>query len=74
VVDFAAVAMGCGYASAAACDDLQGFAEALQRALVSRGPSFIHLRIAPGSMKTLGRPTVPPHEVARRFRAFVTGP
>ena len=37
------------------------------------GPSLIHLRIAPGSMDNLGRPTVKPPEIAARFKAFVTG-
>jgi phosphonopyruvate decarboxylase len=69
-VDFAAVALDCGYAHAASCDDLDGFSEAWR--LASRdGPSLIHLRIAPGSMAKLGRPTVTPAEVARRFKAFL---
>jgi phosphonopyruvate decarboxylase len=32
---------------------------------------LLHARMAPGSMAKLGRPTVPPDAVARRFRAFV---
>jgi phosphonopyruvate decarboxylase len=31
------------------------------------------MRIAPGSMEKLGRPTITPPEVARRFRAFLAG-
>lgn len=73
-VDFAAVALACGYAAAASCDSLGGFERAYAGALKSEGPSLIHMRIRPGSMKPLGRPTVPPHEVARRFRAFLSGP
>jgi phosphonopyruvate decarboxylase len=69
-VDFAAVALDCGYAYAASCDDLDGFAEAW-RAATRGGPSLIHLRMAPGSMEKLGRPTVSPAEVARRFKAFL---
>jgi len=69
-VDFAAVALDCGYAYAASCDDLDGFAQAW-RAASGGGPSLIHLRIAPGSMATLGRPTVSPAEVARRFKTFL---
>jgi phosphonopyruvate decarboxylase len=70
-VDFAAVAMACGYAGAAACDDVAGLEAALRAALVAPGPHLLHLRIAPGSMAKLGRPTVGPAEVARRFREFV---
>ena len=68
-VDFAAVALACGYAYAASCDDLAGFAAAW--AAAKDGPGLIHLRIAPGSMEKLGRPTVSPAEVARRFKTFL---
>lgn len=72
-VDFARVAIACGYANGFSCDDLGGFADALQKALAGNGPHLIHMRIAPGSMEKLGRPTITPPEVARRFRAFLAG-
>ena len=67
------MALACGYRLAATCDSLAGFDAALGEALKAEGPSFVHMRIAPGSLEKLGRPTIPPHEVARRFRRFVTG-
>ena len=71
-VDFAAVALACGYAYAASCDDPDGLAQAWTAAAAQAGgPSLIHLRISPGSMAKLGRPTVAPGEVARRFKAFL---
>lgn len=70
-VDFAAVAVACGYGYAASCDDLDGFERAWAEAATVGRPSMIHLRIAPGSMATLGRPTVTPEAVARRFKAFL---
>jgi phosphonopyruvate decarboxylase len=70
-VDFAAVALACGYRLAASCDGLAGFDAAIGEALAAEGPAFIHIRIAPGSLEKLGRPTIPPHEVARRFKRFV---
>jgi phosphonopyruvate decarboxylase len=73
-VDFAAVALACGYASGASCDGLRGFEQALGATRDARGPHLIHVRIAPGSLARLGRPTVTPPEVARRFRAFLAGP
>jgi phosphonopyruvate decarboxylase len=72
-VDFAGVALACGYRRAASCDSLAGLDAALADALAAPGPALVHLRIAPGSMAKLGRPTVKPYEVARRFRAFLTG-
>ncbi len=72
-VDFAAAAVACGYRLAVSCDGLAGFEAALKAALATKGPSLVHMKIAPGSLEKLGRPTVTPPEVARRFRAFVTG-
>lgn len=72
-VDFAAVALACGYRYAASCASLDGFEAAFREAAVL-GPALIHLRIAPGSMAKLGRPTVAPADVARRFAAFLASP
>nr|WP_321984987.1 phosphonopyruvate decarboxylase [uncultured Lichenicoccus sp.] len=70
-VDFAAVALACGYAAAWSVDDAAGFDQAMRAALDVDGPTLVHARISPGSINKLGRPTVPPHEVARRFRSFL---
>jgi phosphonopyruvate decarboxylase len=70
-VDFAAVALACGYRLAASCDGLTGFDAALREALAAEGPAFVHMRIEPGSLEKLGRPTIPPQEVARRFKRFI---
>ncbi len=70
-VDFAGVALSCGYAHAFSCDSAAGFAAAFSASLALVGPVLLHVRIRPGSMEKLGRPTVAPHEVARRFRDFV---
>jgi len=70
-VDFAGVALACGYRYAATCDDLAGFERAWVAASSAGGPALIHLRIEPGSMEKLGRPTIRPDAVARRFKAFL---
>jgi len=70
-VDFAAVALACGYRYAVSCRSLDGFEAALRRAAGAPKPAFIHARIAPGSMRRLGRPTIAPDAVARRFKAFL---
>jgi len=72
-VDFAAIALACGYTSGVSCDSLRGFDQAFGATHNAAGPHLIHARIAPGSMAKLGRPTVKPPEVARRFRRFVAG-
>ena len=71
LVDFAGVAIACGYAHATTADSLGEFDAALGEALAAEGPGFVHMRIAPGSMGKLGRPTVKPPDVARRFRGFL---
>jgi phosphonopyruvate decarboxylase len=71
-VDVAAAAAACGYAQVHECARLVHLSDALAAALDGPGPSLVYLRIRPGSPAGLGRPTVTPDEVARRFRAFVT--
>ncbi|HEX3487193.1 MAG TPA: phosphonopyruvate decarboxylase [Micropepsaceae bacterium] len=70
-VDFASVALACGYSAAISADTLDGFEAALAAAQAGPKPAIIHMRIAPGSMTKLGRPTVTPVEVARRFKSFL---
>lgn len=73
IVDFARVALACGYRSGTVTDSVGGFGDAFATALAGDGPHLIQARIAPGSIEKLGRPTVKPPEVARRFRRFLTG-
>lgn len=70
-VDLAAAALACGYARGYAAGAIAGLREALAQAFAHDGPTLVHLRIAPGSMPGLGRPTVKPPEVARRLRALL---
>jgi phosphonopyruvate decarboxylase len=73
-VDLPAVAAACGYAQVHSCHSLDDLAVALDAALAGPGPALVHLPIQPGSMPGLGRPTVTPAEVARRFRSFARSP
>jgi phosphonopyruvate decarboxylase len=70
-VDFARVAAACGYRQGFTCDTPAGFEESLATAVATPGPHLIHMKIAPGSAKNLGRPTVEPRQVARRFKNFI---
>ncbi|MBT5495101.1 MAG: phosphonopyruvate decarboxylase [Alphaproteobacteria bacterium] len=71
IVDFARVALACGYRTGTVIDDLDGFDQSFAAAMASEGPHLVHARIAPGSLSKLGRPTVKPPEVARRFKRFL---
>ena len=70
-VAFAEVALACGYALAATCDSLGGLREAYAMATAAHGPALIHMRIAPGSISPLARPTQSPDTVARRLQTYV---
>jgi phosphonopyruvate decarboxylase len=72
-IDFAGMALACNYRRAISCDSAAEFDRALAGALEAGGPSLVHARIQPGSMDKLGRPTVTPVQVARRFQSFLTG-
>jgi phosphonopyruvate decarboxylase len=71
VVDFAAAGVACGYAHGYRCDGLDGFESALQSTMRRSGPHLIHMKVLPGSMSDLGRPSIKPEAVARRFKAFL---
>ncbi len=73
-LSFIGIAYACGYAFAVACNDPDEFRDSLVQALSVNGPSFIHIRITPGSMKNLGRPKIKPADVAKRFKSFLAKP
>ena len=71
IVRFAEIAGASNYRQSAAADapaDVQALVKEFRR---QPGPSLLHVKIRPGSPKTLGRPTVKPHEVKERFMQFV---
>lgn len=73
-VDFAGIALACGYVFAATCHGVSGFDAAYRaaRANAAAGPALIRVHIAPGPMQNLGRPTIAPPDVAARFRSFLS--
>jgi len=70
-VDFAAAASAAGYRRGIRCQGRDGLVEAVAMALHNTGPTLIHMPVLPGSAKDLGRPTVKPQDVARRFKGFL---
>lgn len=70
-IDFVGIALACGYRRAFRANTPTGLTKALEDALASIGPTLIHMKIQPGSIKDLGRPTITPADVATRFRAFM---
>lgn len=70
-IELAEVARACRYAHVVSCTDLNDFDSALRAALRGRGPQLVHVRVKPGGNLRVGRPTVHPSLVARRFRDFL---
>lgn len=66
-IDFTTIAASSGYTS---CLDVAGVTELTDQLKIWKSNptcTFIHLRIAKGSPKNLGRPTIKPHEVKERL-------
>ena len=70
-VNFAQVALACGYSAGIYCNTTKGFIEALSHVSSGNGPILIQAKIKPGSINNLGRPTILPQDVARRFQSFL---
>ncbi|MEE2999296.1 MAG: phosphonopyruvate decarboxylase [Pseudomonadota bacterium] len=71
-INFAHIGIACGYRFTATTDNLMGFTEAFSEVCKRNGPTLIHAKINAGSIEPLGRPTIKPEDVARRFQSFVT--
>jgi phosphonopyruvate decarboxylase len=72
-VDFAAVALACGYRHAETVSTADGLAAALERQMGMQGPTLLRMVIHTGARKDLGRPKLSPRDAYLRFGAFVQG-
>jgi phosphonopyruvate decarboxylase len=70
-VRFDWLALACGYATAEPVVTEQVLRGAVNRALETPGPHLIHVRVKPGALANLGRPTLTPVQVKERFMAFL---
>ena len=70
-VDFPSVAISCGYKISYSTDNVHAFENFLKESFEKKGPIFINVKIKPGSISNLGRPTIKPSMVARRFKDFL---
>ena len=71
VVDFARVAAAANYRNAVSLESRDDLATAVKDLRTKQGPSLVHVKIRQGSPKSLGRPTIKPHEVKERFMQFL---
>lgn len=72
-VRMAEAALACGYATATSIVTALELRMHLRRAFATLGPHLIHLRVLPGALEPLGRPTLSPLRVKERFMAFLQG-
>ena len=71
-VEFANIAINCGYKKSFSIDNTNDFSKILDKSINNTsGPIFIHIKINKGSIKNLGRPTINPSKVAKRFKNFL---
>jgi len=71
-VDFASIAINCGYKESYSTDNTNDFSNIIKKKLKNIfGPTFIHIKIQKGSINNLGRPTIHPKDVAIRFKKFL---
>jgi phosphonopyruvate decarboxylase len=70
-LDFVKIAAACGYTNAIYVHDLNELEAALHEWKATKGLTFLHMRIAVGSLDQLGRPHIKPYEVKERLRKFL---
>ncbi len=73
-VDFASVALACGYQHADTASDPDTFADLLLDHLARPGPTLLRLAITTGARSALGRPDLTPRDGYLRFRDFLAEP
>lgn len=72
-VDFAQVALACGYRRAVTVSEPDALRETLRQNLDARdGPTLIRMVISVGSRADLGRPRLSPRDNWTRFRSFLS--
>ncbi|MBT7611137.1 MAG: phosphonopyruvate decarboxylase [Bacteriovoracaceae bacterium] len=72
-INFAEIAKATGYQNILATDDSYEFEDFVKSNMNKPELSFVHFKIKSGSPKNLGRPTLKPFEVAKRFKSFLKG-
>jgi phosphonopyruvate decarboxylase len=72
-VDFASMALACGYRYAETISDIDKLEATLERHLETDGPTLLRVVIRTGSRKDLGRPDLSPRDGYLRFSAFLCG-
>ena len=68
---FTEIAAACGYQSSVKVFSAEKLADTIRRSLVEKGPHLIHVKVKCGSEPSLGRSTVTPVQVKKRFMKLI---
>jgi phosphonopyruvate decarboxylase len=69
-VDFASIALACGYACVHRARDIDGLRNFL-KSRTTNGPQFLHLKIKTGTIENLPRPSITPAAVLERLKQHI---
>lgn len=70
--DFSSIALACGYKSTFCISNLSDFTKILKKLEIYKKPIFIHIKIAPGTINSLERPSTSPEEMRDIILASLT--
>ncbi|MFT5415038.1 MAG: phosphonopyruvate decarboxylase [Gammaproteobacteria bacterium] len=70
-VDFASIALACGYACVHRSRDIDGL-ESFLKSRTNNGPQFLHLKIKTGTIENLPRPSITPAAVLERLKQHIS--
>ncbi|WP_205516728.1 phosphonopyruvate decarboxylase [Paenibacillus sp. SYP-B3998] len=70
--DFVTIAASCGYAKSIYVHSLEQLKASLKEWKMTKGLTFLYLKISKSSMDQLGRPGIKPYEVKERLLRFVS--
>ena len=69
-INFVEIAKNCGYDNCIELEDKESVDQALTNWVKNTTLTFLYIRISKGSKKNLGRPSVSPTDVSKRFKDF----
>jgi phosphonopyruvate decarboxylase len=70
-IDFVSIAASCGYTHATYVHNLTELEKQIKAWKQNKVLTFLHIKIAKGSKKGLGRPKIKPYEVKERLQVFL---
>lgn len=70
-VNFVEIAASCGYANSIYVHSLNELRASIEKWYVTRGLTFLYLKISPHSVEELGRPAMKPYDVKERLVSFL---